>query len=105
MSDDWSLGLSAADVGAFLQTHGTKGTKTLSLLGRNQPAYEAVTSPVGQVILRKVMAQMENILEKITNLEDTAEERIEYKVLKSCFDDWVGIINTQQKAANKIKGG
>ncbi len=102
---NFELGLTQEAVINHLQTHGRKGTLTLSLLGRNQPAYEAITSPVGQVILSKVMAKMEIILEKITNLAETETERIEYKVLKDCFDDWAKIISTQQNAANKIKGG
>lgn len=102
---DWSLGLTPERIAEFLKYHGRKGIKTMSALGNNQPAYAAITDEVGQHLLKHVMAKMEDRLNKIIALEADDKDKLEYGILRDIFNEWVEIIYTQRKLADRIQGG
>jgi hypothetical protein len=95
--------LDAASVQKFLAIHGKKGVKTLSLLGKNQPFYNAMQSDVGQEILRDVMRKMEILLDKIVAMKASDYEVMEYKTLKGLLLNWSERINAFVNAKKKIK--
>jgi len=87
----------------FLSVHGQRGTKTLSLMGKNQKIIDALSSNIGQQILHNVMIKMEKILPKIIQLKATDNEIIEYRILSELFNDWSNKIALFERARKEIK--
>ena len=104
VKDSWRIEVTPEGVERFLATHGTRGAKTLSLLGRGEKFYNTITSEIGQVLLNDLMVKMEMLLIKIVGLSATDEEKIEYKLAKELFDKWVAKIYQHRRAAEKLMG-
>ena len=104
VKDSWRIEVTPEGVERFLATHGTRGAKTLSLLGRGEKFYNTITSEIGQVLLNDLMVKMEMLLIKIVGLSATDEEKIEYKLAKELFDKWITRIYQHRRAAEKLMG-
>src|SRR3990167_7870296 len=95
--------LNAEDVDKFLRKTGNKGARIISILGSNQPFYEAIHTDLGQEILKDAIMIMESLLEKIVNEESTDAERAEYRALKKITTLWAERINNYLARINEIK--
>lgn len=96
------------DVELFLAIHGQKGSKTLSLLGKFQPFYNAINSEIGRELLKDVQIKMEYLLECIIResypkkMSET-HVKAEYRVLRDILYKWSERIEKYLMAKNKIK--
>jgi len=104
VKDSWRIEVTPQGVEKFLATHGQKGAKTLSMLGRGERFYNTITSEIGQILLNDLMVKMESLLIKIVGLSATDEEKVEYKLAKDLFDKWVMKIYKHRETANKLMG-
>ena len=86
--------------------HGRKGTAQLmSVLGRKQPMYHALTkSESVKIVLKSAMGRMNELLDKIIEDKCTTEEKHEYNSLKKIFTDWSIELDTYKKHCKKLKG-
>jgi len=87
----------------FLSIHGQRGAKTLSLAGKQRPFIEALSSKMGQELLRDMMVRMEVILDKIIEETVSKEELAEYRVLRDIFKKWAKRIMIFEETKKKIK--
>ena len=87
----------------FLAIHGQRGAKTLSLAGKQRPFIEALSSEIGQELLRDLMVRMEVILDKIIEETVTKVELAEYRVLRDIFNKWAKRIMIFEETKKKIK--
>ena len=104
MSQDSSVSL--GDIEKFAQKHGRKRTEAImAALGKNVDFYNAVHTPVGQEILKDLMAMMEEKLALIVDGTATEEQRIEYKVMHALFGRWGTKIQRYTKNLHILKEG
>lgn len=92
-------------INKFRSIHGQSGAKTLSLAGKYLVFTEALSSEIGQEILRDVMIKMEILLEKIIEETASKKEHAEYRVLKDIFNRWAKKIAIFEEAQKKIREG
>ena len=98
MTDAWKdKEITPATIEKFLQTHGKRGIKTLSLLGRTHDIFEFAASKVGLDLLRDTMGHMEILLNKIIDGDATEEEKIEYRIQRNFY------VNLTDKIALHLK--
>ena len=98
MTDTWKdKEITPATIEKFLRTHGKRGVKTLSLLGRTHDIFEFAASEVGIDLLRDTMGQMEMLLNKIIDCTAKEEEIIEYRVQRNFY------VNLTDKIALHLK--
>jgi hypothetical protein len=76
------LMLSQEEVKQFLEKHGTRGTKALSILGKIQDFKQAYETEIGREILTYFIEMHDVLLDKIVNLQATDEEKIKYSTLR-----------------------
>jgi len=86
--------------------HGRKGTAQLmSVLGRKQPMFQALTkSESVKIILKNAMGRMNELLDKIIEDKCSIEEKHEYNSLMKIFGDWSTELDTYNKHYKKLKG-
>lgn len=92
------------DIEKFTAVHGSKGAKTLSMLGQGNDFNQAINSKLGQELLKDLMVDMEVLLSKIINENAKPEELAEYRVCKRLFTKWSKRIKQYQTLKNKVKG-
>ena len=97
--------ITVAGIEKFLSVHGQRGAKTLSLAGKQRGFIEALSSDVGQEILKDVMVKMEILLENIIQEKSTNKERAEYRNLRDIFNRWAKKIMLFEEAKKKIQEG
>lgn len=103
MKTPWKDEITPADIEKFLAVHGQHGVKTLSLLGRKDDFYTAVTDKLGQELMKDVMVEMERLLLKI--IEDKADEneKADYRAYRKIFEKWSRKIKEYRDLRHKIK--
>jgi len=102
-SNRFELDVTPDEIEKFLAVHGTKGVKTLSVLGKDRHFMLAIRSEIGQELLRDLMAIMEHKLNKIIELKASELEKAEYTAYRKLFFSWVGKIKRFEKNRAKIK--
>ena len=92
------------EVENFLSIHHAKpADKLMVIISANLDFYTAISSPIGQELLKEIMDLMGSRLTKIIENTASDEERVEYKVLKKIFEDWLKRISAYLAAVNTIK--
>lgn len=105
MTDAWHpQEITPATIEKFLQTHGKRGLKTLSLLGRNHDIYEFAASDIGRSLMSDLMIQMEKLLDKIIDGTAKEEETIEYRVTSKFYINLTEKIGRYLALQKKVKG-
>lgn len=104
MRDDWHKEeITPAAIAKFLEVHGKRGMKTLSILGRTKDTYNFVSSDIGRELLGDTMNQMEILLEKIIDMTAKEEEKIEYRVLSKFFKTLTNKVGLYLENQRKIR--
>ena len=74
----------------------------LSLLGKQTGFIEALDSPVGKEVLKDLLKQEENLLQKIVEETASQEEKAEFRVIKKLISQWVKRISAYLINLNKL---
>jgi hypothetical protein len=93
------------EIEQFLKTHGRRGIATLSTLGKLQPFVECMESELGQALLGGLILRHEELLNKISELNATDEDKMEFKVTKRILIDLSTQIAEYNRKLKVIKGG
>ena len=101
--DEWDIEITPTQLENFLRKYKKPAVKVLEILGRNQPFYHAVHTPIGKELLKNLMDRLDVLSEKLVSGEMSAEERAEYQVCRTMLQDWSQKITKYQQLANKIK--
>lgn len=94
-----------SDIEAFLKKEGKHGERVLATLGKNSQFLNAISTPLGQELLKDSVARLEVLLEKIVNEQAEPKELAEYRVLRDLIYTWAERITKYVADLNKIKGG
>ncbi len=88
---------------SFLRKTGKRGAAVISVLGKNEQFINAISTPLGEELLRDVIVIMEEKLELIYNEKASTEDKADFRALKRISERWVGRINQQRKLTDVIK--
>jgi len=102
-----NIGLDEA-VERYLRTHGEKAKKVLSVMGKNRQLVNALSSPLGQELLKDVLELNESALNKLleTDIDNSkerfAEIRAEYKESAKLLQRYLDKITKFQEGLEKV---
>ena len=97
--------ITAVDLARHSKRHGRKATsQLLAILGRRRPHYELVISPGGQLMFARLLARMDELLNKIVMGKAEESERIEYGVSVEFLNLNTDIMVNYKKHSDKLKG-
>ncbi len=91
------------EIELYLKKMGRHGVQTLSTLGKLQPFAECMDSDLGKELLGDLITSHETLLDKISMLTATDEEKIEFKVVKRIIMDFASKINLYNNKIETIK--
>jgi len=91
------------EIETYLKKMGQHGMQTLSTLGKLQPFAECMETDLGKVLLEGLVNRHEELLDKISELQVTDEEKIEFKVIKRMILDFASKINLYNNRVETIK--
>jgi hypothetical protein len=97
--------LTRNEIDDFLKKARKRGERTLSLLGKYQEFIKALSTPIGNELLSDLITKHEILLDKISNLNATDEEKMMYKVVRELILVWSTRIANFNEAVNSIKKG
>lgn len=86
----------------FIKKNGKHADKILTILGKDTKFVNALNTPVGEELLKDMLAMMEDRLTKIVNEESTEADRAEYRVLKELSRKWIDRINRRNDILEAI---
>lgn len=98
-------GITKEQIDALIKKNGKKTARLLSILGKQQQFYNAVSSPIGAELMNDVIGLMEAKLELIINETATEKDKAEYRVLKQIALTWSDKINDYLRNIEKVKSG
>ncbi len=93
----------------YRQTHGVHANNVLSILGQNQQLINALSSPLGQELMKEVLESAETELNKLLTMdidsskEKFAEQRALYKACMKLVTRYMTKINSYEKLTDKVK--
>jgi len=91
------------EVDSFLGKMRKRGERTLSLLGQYNEFIVAMNTTVGRELLSDLVREHEGLLDKISGLEATEEEKMQYKVVRRMLLAWSGKIAAFENKIQEIK--
>lgn len=86
----------------FVANNGERANKILTILGKNQPFIDAITSEIGQELMKDAVIMTEDILMKIADEKASELERAEYRALRKIISRWTERINLHTKMLNEV---
>lgn len=95
--------LTSGEVDLFLEKFKKRGERTLSVLGKLQDVNQALNDPLGKVLLKWLITQHEELLDKVADLSATDVEKIRYTVVRELLLDYCDKIQTYRGTINEIK--
>lgn len=93
----------------YRQTHGVHANKVFSILGQNQQLINALTSTIGQELMKEVLELAESELNELLTMkideskEKFAEQRAMYKCSMKLIERYMNKLDTTEKLTNKVK--
>ncbi len=104
--DSWAFNITPKNVEDFQKAHGKQQTRHIfAIMGKHHDFYQAVSTKLGQELLKDMMAMMDTVLLKIADGTATPEETMEYRILKRIFDTWCQRIKIYEVHAQKFVQG
>ena len=95
--------LSSQVIGAYLAKKGQKANALLSVLGRQQPFIDAMSTPAGRELLDDAITVMQEIMQKIVEETATPQEQAEFRALKKIMARWEQKIHSYMTAGRMVK--
>jgi len=95
--------LTSGEVDLFLEKFKKRGERTLSVLGKLQDVNQALNDPLGKVLLKWLITQHEELLDKVADLSATDVEKIRYTVVRELLLDYCDKSQTYRGTINEIK--
>jgi len=86
----------------YLKLNTTVKQQSLTLLKQYQPFIDAISTEIGQKLLADLTNMHAKSLQKITSLDATDNDKIEYKVLTELIKRWSTYINAYENAKKEL---
>jgi len=87
----------------FLNTHGQKAAKVITVLAKRAKFKTAIETDIGQELLIDSLTEMEDLLDKIINETATKIEKADFRSLRKITNRWIDRIARYNKAVYKIE--
>ena len=87
----------------YLEKFGKRGEMTLSVLGKDIDFIEALNSEIGHELLKDLAERHERLLNVISEIKATDEEKIEYLVVRRMLSEWGSKISNYNKKIDEIQ--
>ena len=94
--------ITTSDIDTFRAKGGRDAPRILEILGKQAQFYNAATTPIGQELLRDVIAMMEAALDPIINESATQLDRAKYSVAREIALSWADKISNYLSGIDKI---
>jgi len=89
----------------YLKMNSTIKQQSFSILKQYQPFVDAISTEIGQKLLSDLIDMHTKSLQKITSLEATESDKIEYKILTELIKRWSSYITSYENAKNELLSG
>jgi len=86
----------------YLKRNNTVKQQSLTLLKQYQPFVDAISTEIGQKLLADLTDMHAKALQKITSLDATDNDKIEYRILTELIKRWSSYINAYENAKNEL---
>lgn len=93
------------EVEGYLARMGKRGAATLSTLGKLQPFAECLETELGQALLGTTIVRYEELLEKVSELKATDEDKVEFRITKQILLEMATRLGDYSRKVKEIKGG
>lgn len=91
------------DIESFAKRHGQRRTtQIMSILGKRQNLYDALTSEVGQALFKQTMGEVDDLFYKHLDGSATPEDTVKYNILKNLITEWARKLSTYEKFKLKL---
>ena len=87
----------------FLNTHGQKAAKVVSVLAKRSKFKTAVETDIGQELLIDALASMEELLESIIMEKATAKDKATFRALRMITTKWIDKIAAYNREVYKVE--
>ena len=87
----------------FLNTHGHKAAKIISVLAKRAKFKAAIETDIGQELLADALASMEELLDKIIMEKATTREKADFRALRIITGKWMDKIAAYNRAVFKVE--
>jgi len=91
------------EVDSYLAKMRKRGERTLSLLGQYNDFVTAVNTPIGRELLADLVREHEGLLDKISGLGATDEDKMQYQVVRRLLLAWSSKIAAFENKVQEIK--
>jgi hypothetical protein len=91
------------EISAYIQEFPKRADRIMGFLLKNKDIMRAVESPLGNEIMKYLITEHEELLDKITILAATDEEKVRFKVIRDIIWRIADKVNTYNRQVNKIK--
>jgi hypothetical protein len=91
------------EVDNYLTKMRKRGERTISLLGQYNDFIVAMNTSVGRELLSDLVREHEGLLDKISGLDATDEDKMQYKVVRRMLLTWSGKIAAFENKVQEIK--
>jgi hypothetical protein len=95
--------LTKGEADIYLEKMKKRGERTLSLLGQHQSFISAINTEIGKELLSDLIREHELLLNKISSLEVTDEEKMQYRVVRKMILIWSERITAYNNRIKEIK--
>ena len=86
----------------YVRTKGRQGDRTVEILKNNEAFLLSFNTQVGFELLKDLCSKHEELLTKISKIEATDADKMEYKVVHDMIAKWSDRINSYIKAVDTI---
>ena len=101
----WRVGVTPEDIDKFKSQHGGRATAAImGRLGKLQPNYALLTSPLGQILIGDIISEAGRLLVKIADNKASADEKAEYRAYVKIGMRHMELIKRYVIQAYKMKG-
>jgi len=97
------VAVSREEIELYLKNVGKRGLNTLSTLGKLKPFVDLMDSEVGFALVGDLVNRYDELLDKISALTATEEEKIEFKVTKTFLINIATRLAQYTKTVSTIK--
>lgn len=86
----------------YVRTKGHQGDRTVEILKNNEPFLLSFNTQIGYELLKDLCGKHEDLLDKISRLDVTDAEKMEFKVVSDMINRWANRINSYIRAVETI---
>lgn len=97
------MDLTPQQLAKYLALTRKRGARTLSILGQRSKFIDAINTGVGQELMGELIDKHEQLLDKISAVNASEEDKIRYGIVKEILEKWAEKIDGYNRKIKEIK--